>query len=91
MAGYYGITLVIHLSYFCPYVFLFLDDNLSKYEWIFIKLCICIDIMELWFGIANGQILSIFDDYLPETRPYFHFQKITCVNVNEFSPYLVYA
>ena len=21
----------------------------------------CIDIVEIWFGIANGQILSIFD------------------------------
>ena len=31
----------------------FLDDNLSK--------CMCIDIVEIWFGIANGQISSIFD------------------------------
>ena len=22
----------------------------------------CIDIMEIWFGIANGQILLIFDE-----------------------------
>ena len=34
----------------------------------------CIDIVEIWFGIANGQISSIFDGYLPETRPYFRFQ-----------------
>ena len=25
------------------------------------KLGVCIDIMEVWFGNANGQILSIFD------------------------------
>ena len=36
-------------------------DNLSKHQWIFIKLGMCIDIVEIWFGIANGQISSIFD------------------------------
>ena len=33
----------------------------------------CIDIMEICFGIASGQISSNFDGYLPETRPYFCF------------------
>ena len=42
-------------------IFLFPDDNLSKHQWIFTKLGMCIDIVELWFGIANGQISSIFD------------------------------
>ena len=41
--------------------FLFLDDNLSKCQWIFTKLGMCIDIVEIWFEIANGQISSIFD------------------------------
>ena len=41
--------------------FSFPDDNLSKHHWIFTKLGMCIDIVEIWFGIANGQILSIFD------------------------------
>ena len=36
------------------------DDNLSKCQWIFTKLGMCIDIVEIWFGIANGQILSNF-------------------------------
>ena len=36
----------------------FQDDNLSKHQWIFTKLGMCIDIMEIWFGIANGQISS---------------------------------
>ena len=40
-----------------PSVFLFLGDNLRKYEWIFTKLGTCINIVEIWFGIANGQIL----------------------------------
>ena len=36
----------------------FLDDILSNYQWIFTKLYICIDIVEVWFGIANGKFLS---------------------------------
>ena len=41
--------------------FSFPDDSLSKHQWIFTKLGMCIDIVEIWFGIANGQISSIFD------------------------------
>ena len=42
-------------------VFSFLDENFSKSQWIFTKLGMCIDIAEICFGIANGQISSIFD------------------------------
>ena len=38
--------------------FLFPDDNLSKHQWIFIELGMCIDIVKIWFGIVNGQISS---------------------------------
>ena len=41
--------------------FSFLDNNLSKSQWIFTKFDMCIDIVEICFGIANRQILSIFD------------------------------
>ena len=34
------------------------DDKLSKHRWIYIKLGI--DIVEIWFGIDNGQISSNF-------------------------------
>ena len=40
-------------------IFSFPDDNLSK-QGILTKLAICIDIKEIWFGIANGQISSHF-------------------------------
>ena len=43
------------------FIFLFPDDNLSKYQSIFTKLVLCLDIVEVWFGIADGRILSIFD------------------------------
>ena len=45
----------VHLSFVRPSVFPFPDDNLSKYQWIFAKLGMCIDIVEIRFGIANGK------------------------------------
>ena len=81
------------LSARCMSVFSFPDDNFSEYQWIlfFTKLCVCIDIMEIWCGIADLQISSIFDSYLPPTCPHFHFQTINLVNINGYSPNLVFA
>ena len=42
-------------------IFSFPDDNLGKHQWIFTKLGMCIDIVEIWFGIANVQITLNFD------------------------------
>ena len=39
----------------------FPDDNLSKHQWIFTKLGMCIDIVEIWFRIAYGQSSSMFE------------------------------
>ena len=72
-----------------PSVFLFLDNNLSKYEWIFTKLGNCIDNMEIWFGISNGKITSVFNSYLPAIHPYFCFRTITSVNINGYSRNLI--
>ena len=49
-------------------IFSFPDDNLSKCQGILTELGTCIDIKEIWFGIANGQLLSICDSYLPTTK-----------------------
>ena len=49
--------LLIYLSFRIS----FPDDNLSKHKWIFTKLGMHIDIVEIWFGIANGQISSNFE------------------------------
>ena len=59
------------LGKFCPILtefsardtskFSYPENNLSKCQWIFTKLSMCIDIIKTWFGITNGQILSIFD------------------------------
>ena len=39
-------------------VFSFPDDNLSKYQLIFTKLGMCIDIVKIWFRIAKGKFSS---------------------------------
>ena len=41
-------------------IFSFLDENLCKCQGILTKLGTGIDIKEIWFGIANGQISSMF-------------------------------
>ena len=47
--------------------------------------------MEICFGIANGQILSIFDRVVCHNMSVFSFLEITLVNINGFSPKLVCA
>ena len=64
VAGYYGFTLDVLVSVRPSYVgpsvrFSFPDDNLSKHQWISTKLGLCIDIVDIWFGIANGQITEL--------------------------------
>ena len=86
-----SIHLSIHLSVVSPSVFSFPDDNLSNCQWIFTKLGVCFDIVEIWFWIVNGQMLLIFDSYLPTIRLYFHFRMITWVTVSGFSPNSVCA
>ena len=55
-------------------IFSFLNDNLSKYQWIVTKLGMCVYIVEIWSGIVNGQYLSINNEYMPEKISIFSFQ-----------------
>ena len=41
-----------------PSILSFLEYNFSKYQWIFSKPGMCIDIVDVCFGTANWQILS---------------------------------
>ena len=68
VARYYGFTLDVRVClsvrqlYLRPSIHIsFPDDNLSKHQWIFIKFGLCIDIVEIWFEIADGQISSNCD------------------------------
>ena len=65
-------------------IFSFPDDNLSKHQWIFTKLGMCIDIVEIWFGIANGLISSNFDGVICPRHAIFLFPDVTWVNVKGF-------
>ena len=53
--------ILMELSAQDMFIFLFPGDNLCKCQGSLIKLGTCIDIKEIWFGIANGQISSMFD------------------------------
>ena len=57
-----SVCLSVRPSYVRPSVRVsFPDDNLSKHRWIVTKFGMCIDIVEIWFDISNGQISSKFD------------------------------
>ena len=51
LSRWMSVCLSIHLSICIS----FPDDNLSKHQWIFSKLGICIDIVEIWFLILMGK------------------------------------
>ena len=70
VAEYYGfIWLSMWLSFHPSVMFVSLYFRfrmvtwVNKYKWIFPKLGMCIDILEIWFGIANGPISSVFDSF----------------------------
>ena len=52
----------------------FSDDNLNKHKCIFTKLGMCIEIVEIWFGNANGQISSNLTELSARDRPIYLFQ-----------------
>ena len=54
-------------------VFSFPDDRFSKYQWIFTKLCACIDIVETCFGIADGKILKFLTELSARDTSVFSF------------------
>ena len=68
VAGYYDITLAVrvsvclsvHPSVVCPSVYSFLDDNLSKCQWIFTRLGVCFDRSGL------GLLMGKFRQFLTE-------------------------
>ena len=50
-----------------------MDDNLSKYQWIFTKLGMCIDIVEIWFGITNWQFRQFLTELSARHTSVFSF------------------
>ena len=76
VVGYYGFMLdvrvsVLRQSYVCPSVFRFRMRTWSKHQWIFTKLGMCIDIVKIWFGIANADFQAGPTFPAIPTFPYF--------------------
>ena len=76
VVGYYGFMLDIRVSVHSSVVhlsgcFSFPDENLSKRQWIFTKLGMCIDIVKIWFGIANAGFQAGPTFPAIPTFPYF--------------------
>ena len=92
VAGYYGFMLGVHESV-RPSVhpFSFPDDNLSKHQWIFTKLGMCIDIVEIWFGIANGQISSIFDRVICPRHTHIFVSGCVCPSICSSAVHLFFC
>ena len=96
VAGYYGITLAVCV-FVClcttvrTFFFSFLGNYLSKCQWIVTKLSVGINIVEIWFGIANGQILSVFDRVIRPRHVHIVPLRIFLVNTNGVSSNLVCA
>ena len=47
---------VLHIPYFR------FRTITSKYQWIFTKLCMCIDIVDIWFEIAMGKLRQLLTE-----------------------------
>ena len=73
VAGYYVFTLDVRMSVRPSTRVSFLNDNLSKHQWIFTKLGMCIDIKEIWFGIANGKFHQVLTELSAWDTPIFSF------------------
>ena len=88
VVGSYGFLLnvqvSVHPSYFCPSIFSLPDDNLRKCRWIFTKLGLCLDIVEIWLGIANGQILIELSAHYMIVVGYYDFTFIFAVGIVVF-------
>ena len=70
------------LLYVRTSVFWFLNDNLSKCQWIFTKLVMCIDSVNVWVWIANRQVSSNFFCLPHDSGMVLLFHIIFCFSLN---------
>ena len=57
----------------CPSVYSFLDDNLSICQWIFTKLGVCIDIVEIGLGLLMANFVNFLTELSACNRSVFSF------------------
>ena len=67
-----------------------LDDNFSKYQWIFMKLGMCIDVMRICFGLLIGKFCQLLTELSAPNTSIFLFPDDN-LNVNGLSQNLVCA
>ena len=84
-------SIFLQLSACNTSLFIFLDNNLSKYQWIFTNFDMCIAITVIWFGITDWQISIIFDNYVPGTQQWQGI-NVSCFYLSpdcpEFEPFV---
>ena len=77
---YYGFTSVrlsVRLSVSRTSICIsFPDDNLSKHEWIFTKLGMCIDIVEIGLGLLMGKFCQNLTVLSAQDTPIFSFPDV---------------
>ena len=54
-------------------IFSFPDDNLSKHQWIFTELGMCIDILEICLGLLMGKFRQFLTELSAQDTPIFSF------------------
>ena len=69
-----------------PSGFKFPGDNWSKHQWIFTKLGMCIDIVKIYLGIANGQISSSFTELSARHTTMAGYYSLTFLLFTEYKP-----
>ena len=59
-------------------VFSFPDDNLSKYQWIFTKLGMCVDICRSSLGLLMSKFCQFLTELSAHDRSVFSFPDDKC-------------
>ena len=54
-------------------IFSFPDDNLTKHQWIFTKLGMCIELRRSGLGLLMGKFRQIFTELTARDTPIFSF------------------
>ena len=63
--------------------FSFQDDNLSKHQWIFTKLGMCIDIVEIWSGLGKFcQMFTELSACIKTMVGYYSLTFFICINID---------
>ena len=66
-------------------IFSFTDDNLRKLQWIFTKLDMCIDIVEIGLRLLMGKFRQILTELSARNKPIFSFPDDNLSKYRDFN------